>query len=55
MGWGNFDSTSTKRHVDSDRVGDDGDPSTVEWVNNEFTVKVGVARIIGVDGNGSIS
>jgi len=55
MSWSNLDSTSTKRHVDSDRIGNDGDSSAVEWVNDEFTVKVGVSRIIRVDGNGGIS
>jgi hypothetical protein len=55
MGWGNLDSTSTKRHVDSDRIGDDGDSSAVERVNDEFAVKVGVSRIVWVHGNGGIS
>jgi hypothetical protein len=55
VSWGDLDSTSTERHVDSDRVGDDGDPSAIEWVNDEFTVEVGVSRIIRVDGNGGIS
>jgi hypothetical protein len=55
MGWSDLNSTSTKRHIDSDRVGDDGDPSSVEWVNDEFAVEVSVSRIIRVDGNGGIS
>jgi hypothetical protein len=55
MGWSDLDRTGTKRHVDSDRVGDDGDSSAIEWVNDEFTVEVGVSRIIRVNGNGGIS
>ena len=55
MSWSDLDSTSTKRHVDSDRIGDDGDSTAIERVNDEFTMKVGVSRIIWVDGNGGIS
>jgi len=55
MSWSDLDSTSTKRHVDSDRVGDDWNSTAIEWVDDEFTVKVGVSRIIWVDGNGGIS
>jgi hypothetical protein len=55
VSWSDLDSTSTKRHVDSDRVGNDGDSSAVEWVDDEFAVKVGVSGIIWVDGNGGIS
>jgi hypothetical protein len=55
VSWSDLDSTSTKRHVDSDRVGNDGDSTAIEWVNDEFTVEVGVSRIIRVDGNGCIS
>jgi hypothetical protein len=55
MGRSDLDSTSTKRHIDSDRIGNDGDPSAIERVNDEFTVKVSVSRIVRVDGNGCVS
>jgi hypothetical protein len=55
VGWGNLDSTSTKRHVDSNGISDDGDSTAIEWVNDEFAVEVSVSRIIGVNGNGGIS
>ena len=55
VSWSDLDSTSTKRHIDSDRIGDDGDSSAIEWVDDEFTVKVSVSRIVRVDGNGGIS
>lgn len=50
-----LDGTSTEGHVDGDRVGDDGDSTAVEWVDNEFTVQVSVSGIVGVNGNGGIS
>ena len=55
VSWSDLDSTSTEGHVDSDRVGDDGDSTAIERVNDVFTVKVGVSRIIRMDGNGRVS
>jgi hypothetical protein len=55
VSWSDLDGTSTERHVDSDGIGDDGDSTAVEWVNDEFAMEVSVSRIIGVNSNGGIS
>ena len=55
VSWSDLDSTSTKGHIDSDRVGNDGDSAAIERVNDEFAVEVSVSGIIGMNGNGCIS
>lgn len=55
VGWGNLDRSGTKLHIDSDSIGNDRDASTVEWMNDEFAVQMGVSGVFGVDSNGGIT
>lgn len=50
-----LDSTGTELHINGDAIGDDGNATSVEGVNDEFAVEVRVSRIVWVDGNGGIS
>jgi len=50
-----LDRTSTKFHIDRDGIGDNGYPASKEGVNGGFAVKVFVAGIVGMDGDGGIS
>ena len=55
VGWSDFDGSGTEFHIDSNGIGNNGDSTAVEWVNDEFTVEMGVSWVIGVDGDGGIS
>ena len=53
---GDLHGTGTELHVDGLRVGDDGHLAAGdEGVDGELAVQVLVARVVGVDGDGSVS
>lgn len=53
---GDFDRTSSKAHVNHDGVADDGDFAIWnEGMFGEFSVQVGVPRVVWVNGNSCIS
>ena len=45
-----LDGSCTEFHIDSDRIGDDGNPSTENWVNREFAVEMLHTLVSSVSG-----